>query len=91
MKPVERAKRAPFARLGELEWRWSGCRKIDDGRCDPDEQTHEHCTVVVVGMIDRRFARRTWPSHVAFEVRVNLVRAMMVGRVLVRMRVQQRR
>ena len=47
--------------------------------------------VVVVGMIDLRFPRRTWPSHVAFEVRVNLVRAMMVGRVLVRMRVQQRR
>ena len=63
-----------------------------DGGCrDPDECTHENGAVVVVGMIHRRFAHGTWPTRVAFEVRVNLVRAMMGCRVLVRMRVQQRR
>ena len=91
MKPVERAQRTPFARRRQLEECGNGGRKIESGGGDADEQTEKYRTVAGVGMIHDRFILGPRSNSVAFEMRVDLVRAMVIGRVVVGMDVHQRR
>jgi len=91
VEPVQCAQGSTFTRHDQVEQRWNGCRKIKAVGCDPDEQTQKNGAVVGVRMVNHRLIRGPRRNGVTFEMRVNLVRAMMVGGVAVRMGMHQRR